>query len=318
MYGKFAKNNDMSRLFVAPLQGYTEAPFRHFHSRVYGSENVTYMTPFVRMEKGEPRHRDMRDVTSQLNGNHRVIPQIIFRDAAEFAALTQALIEAGHDNVNLNMGCPFPPQCHKGRGAAMIRNREALEQICDIMHTLPTVTFSVKMRIGLNAPDEWRAIAPILRQMPLEFVTVHPRVASQQYSGELHTEQLLPLAEAIGHNVIFNGDITHRTDITSIENEMPFIAGVMAGRGLLARPSLFSELTEQREWPRERRIEYLMRFHDLVFGHLSDTLCGDAQILSKIKAFWDYAEAEIGRKPYKLIHKATSLSRYQEAVMLIR
>ena len=77
------------RLMAAPLQGYTEAPFRHFHAEIYGGgESLTYFSPFLRIEKGSVRPRDLRDITSPLNANHRLIPQIIFRDATEFRTLT--------------------------------------------------------------------------------------------------------------------------------------------------------------------------------------------------------------------------------------
>ena len=51
--------------------------------------------------------------------------------------------------------------------------------------------------------------------------------------------------------------------------------------------------------------------------HYRETLCGDHQILSKIKPFWEYAEAEIGRKPWKMISKASNMAKYQSAVAMI-
>ena len=63
------------RLMAAPLQGYTEAPFRHFHAEIYGGgKSLTYFSPFLRIEKGSVRPRDLRDITSPLNANHRLIP----------------------------------------------------------------------------------------------------------------------------------------------------------------------------------------------------------------------------------------------------
>ena len=98
------------RLMAAPLQGYTEAPFRHFHAEIYGGgESLTYFSPFLRIEKGSVRPRDLRDITSPLNANHRLIPQIIFRDATEFRTLTSAVRSAGHSHLDLNLGCPFVP-----------------------------------------------------------------------------------------------------------------------------------------------------------------------------------------------------------------
>ena len=68
---------------MAPLQGYTEAEYRRAFADVYGAPDVCY-TPFLRMEKGEAARRTLRDINSPLNAGTNTVPQIIFRDAAEF------------------------------------------------------------------------------------------------------------------------------------------------------------------------------------------------------------------------------------------
>ena len=110
------------KLMAAPLQGLTEAPWRSVHFRLFGEEqgDVEYFTPFIRVEKGEVRKRDMRDYTSDLNAGMRLTPQIIFRDAEEWRMLVDALAEAGATRIDMNMGCPFSPHVRKGRGAGMV------------------------------------------------------------------------------------------------------------------------------------------------------------------------------------------------------
>ena len=61
----------------------------------------------------------------------------------------------------------------------------------------------------------------------------------------------------------------------------------------------------------------MLKFHRELLHHYESTLCGDAQILSKIKPFWEYAEAEIGRKPWKGIKKASNLAKYHSVVASI-
>lgn len=186
------------RLMAAPLQGYTEAPFRHFHAEIYGGgKSLTYFSPFLRIEKGSVRPRDLRDITSPLNANHRLIPQIIFRDATEFRTLTSAVRSAGHSHLDLNLGCPFVPQVRKGRGAGLLRQPDLLREIAGIMTAdFPDITFSVKMRLGITDPDEWQSLIPAISLMPLSHLTVHPRTASQQYSGQLHLRSFESLAAA--------------------------------------------------------------------------------------------------------------------------
>jgi tRNA-dihydrouridine synthase len=92
----------------------------------------------------------------------------------------------------------------------------------------------------------------------------------------------------------------------------------MTARGVLGRPSLAAEYAAGEEMPHEQRLEKMLRFHRLLLTHYSDTLCGDSQILSKIKPFWEYAEEEIGHSAWKAIKKAVNIAKYHSAVAKIR
>lgn len=300
------------KLFAAPLQGYTDAVYRHFHAEIYGGADG-YFTPFVRIEKHIPRARDMRDATSPLNTNHTLVPQIIFGNTDEFNILCETLVHAGHTCIDLNIGCPFPPQVHRGRGAGVIADRRLLAELAGEMARYPQVTFSAKMRLGVKDPAEWRSVIDIVNELPLCHVTVHPRTASQQYSGSLHTAELVAFEEQSVHPVVINGDIRTPDDIASISGY-----GVMAGRGLLARPSLFAEYRSGGEMPHDERIRKLHMLHDAMLDHYADVMCGNSQLLSKIRPFWDYLESEIGHRIYKEIHKARTIPAYLAAVRSIR
>ena len=310
------------KIFAAPLQGYTEAPFRHFHAGVYGTcggAADAYYIPFLRVEHGEPRSRDLRDALSPLNDNHTVVPQIIARDAAEFSMLTDLLVSGGHTTIDLNMGCPFTPQVRKGRGAGLIPRREQLLNIADLMHGKAErgTKFTIKMRLGIDRPDEWIENIDVINSMPLTHVTVHPRVARQQYGGTLHLDEFTALLDRLRHPVVFNGELHNPADIESVSLRFPTLVAVMTGRGLLARPSLIAEWRKGREWDRDKRIRHLLALHDGVRQHYETTLCGETQILSKLKPFWDYLEEEIGHKTTKAIRKATTLPHYNQAITSI-
>ena len=301
------------KVFVAPMQGHTEGVFCKAHCEVYSGVD-SYFTPFIRVEKGEPRRRDMRNIDRVFLVQTPVVPQAIFRDIDEWRLIADAVGEAGYDELDLNLGCPFTPQVKHGRGAALLRNRRLLEQLSDEMRGRPDMHFSLKMRLGVEAPDEWRDIIDIVNEMPLCRVTVHPRVAVQQYGGELFVDEFTSIYEALQHPVVYNGDILTPEAIDDIVARYPRLHGVMAGRGVMARPSLFAEWRDGREWSRDERIFRLLQLHDKVYSHYSETLCGDTQILMKIKPFWEYLEPEIGHKAMKSIRKATSVSKYEEAL----
>ncbi|MBJ2197390.1 tRNA-dihydrouridine synthase family protein [Barnesiella sp. CU968] len=301
---------------VAPVQGHTDAAWRHFHKSIYGGCQ-SYYTPFIRLERGDFRKHDLKDYTSELNGNHEVAAQVIFRDMAELRPLIEGLVERGVKRIDLNTGCPFPLQTAKGRGAGFIANREEYFRIPSLLKEHGDVEFSLKMRLGYSDPDEWRGVMPAIARMPLKHVTLHPRVARQQYGGDLYLDRFTDFLEACPHPVVFNGDIRTPEDIERAKTSFPGIAGVMTARGVLGRPSLIAEFEEGKEWSREERLEKMLHFHRELLCHYESTLCGDSQILSKIKPFWEYAEEEIGRKAWKAVKKASNIAKYHSAVAMI-
>ena len=303
-------------LYFAPVQGHTDAAYRHFHSKIYGG-NLEYYTPFIRLEKDGIRPRDWKDINSELNENIDLVPQIIFKDEKELNALVALLKNNGARAIDLNMGCPFPLQTGHGRGAATISNKDLAESIVKTVSSNPEIKFSVKLRLGFKSPDEWEILLPYLNQLDLRHITLHPRVAKQQYSGEVDLEQFTRFLEESKNAVIYNGELKTPGDIQDFVSKFPYIKGIMLARGILGRPSLFTEFKEGKEWEKDARIERMLEFHRLLFNHYSSVLCGDAQIISKIQPFWEYAQEEIGRKAWKAIKKASNISKYQTAVAMI-
>ena len=184
---------DKEKPFVAfaPLQGYTDCVYRRAHCEVAGGVDE-YYTPFVRLEGGEPRRKDLRDIDSGRNDGVPTVPQVIARDREEFARLCDAVQSAGWRRVDLNMGCPFPMQVKAGRGCGLLMQEERLAEIAEEMGQRGEVIFSVKMRLGQEDAEECMRLVPIVNEMPLEHVTMHPRLGKQQYKG-------LPDREAFAH-----------------------------------------------------------------------------------------------------------------------
>lgn len=301
---------------MAPLQGFTEAPMRHFHKMVYGGVDG-YFTPFVRIEHGAVRSRDLRDVTSSLNGNHCPTPQIIVKDGDEMEFLTGALVKEGHKRIDINMGCPFVPQVRKGRGAGLLGNMEALRDIAERMKIFADVSFSIKMRLGIRQTDEWRTVLPIINGMALEHVTLHPRTATEQYAGKLHLEQFDRFMSECRHPVVFNGEISRVDEIEEVIVKHDGLYGVMIGRGLLRRPSLAAEWSSGSEWDRDERVKHLLELHKRLLQYAETHLCGDHQVLGKLLPYWEYFGDEFAKKGVKAVMKAKTLDKYKQAVGML-
>lgn len=312
-------DNISLKLFVAPLQGYTDCAWRHFHRLVYGNAANCYFSPFLRVEKGEPRRRDVRDITSPLNVGVPLVPQIIFRDLSEFRILVDAIVREGHRKIDLNLGCPFPPQVKHGRGAALLRNHELLAALADVVNNeFRDIEFSVKMRLGVEHSNEWRSVIELINAIHLTHVTVHPRVAAQNYEGNLHMSEFAHLLSVCRHPMVFNGDICSAAQIADLVALFPGLYGIMIGRGMLARPSIMAEFVEGTPWPDGRLSSSLLEFHNKLYAYYSEVMQGDTQILSKIKSFWDYHEPQIGHKAFKGIKKANTIAAYDKAVAALQ
>lgn len=303
------------KLYIAPLQGYTDAPFRHFQKEIFGGADAVF-TPFLRIEKGEPCRRTLRDIESSLNENHKPVPQIIFRDADEFAQLTAALKARGFRRIDLNLGCPFPPQVQKGRGAGVLLRPDVLESVADMVRGDSAVEYSVKMRLGVDSPDQWRPLAAALNSMPLVHVAVHPRFARQQYRGDLHYHEFEALAAALRHPIVFNGEIGTPGDIAALSARYQWLHGVMVGRGILSRPSLFAEYLSGEELSADRRLSLHMQLHDALLEYYGSMLCGEHQVFAKIKTFWDYPPDSIDSRMLKKLLKSRDLATYKTRLQL--
>jgi len=89
----------------------------------------------------------------------------------------------------------------------------------------------------------------------------------------------------------------------------------MIGRGLLANPALGWEYKEGRKLTPEEWREKLRALHTAVFQHYETQIQGgEAQLVTKMKTFWEYLAPQIDRKSWKAIHKSTTLAKYNIAV----
>lgn len=312
----------MLPIHFAPLQGYTEDVYRRAHHRLCGGV-ARYYTPFMRVEHGEVRRKDAFDMLPQYNAGVPLALQVIATGADEMEVLLaaieerwsgEAVAEGERLHIDVNMGCPFPLQVRHGRGAGVLQHPERVEALCRFMAEHPQYAWSVKMRLGVEEPYEWRSVLPVLDAAPLEHITVHPRVARQQYGGTPDMEAFEALMAASHTPIIYNGDVTTVEQIHELESRYPQLAGVMIGRGLLARPTLAREYAEGASCTDAEVIEALCRLHDVVHESYAARIPGEAQLLQKLRTFWDYTETTLGRKPWKKVHKAGNMKNYLAAV----
>lgn len=306
----------MYKIEFAPLQGYTDAIYRTMHNKVFGGIN-SYYSPFIRLEKGEVRQKDIKDILPENNENINLVPQIIVNSNEEFLKLTELVCNLGYKRIDINMGCPFPLQTKKGRGAALLQNTNHLEDIVESINSINDIDFSIKMRLGMDSAEDAKGALEIINKAKLHHLTIHPRIAKQQYKGEIDYQTFDYIYQNCLHPIIYNGDILSQEDIYNIINIYPKIEGIMIGRGLLAKPYLAMELNKTIRLSVSERLSMIMKLHDAIYDHYSSVMQGEHQLLLKMKTFWEYLDEEIGKKPYKAIKKSVNIKKYELAIRLI-
>ena len=265
-------------IYAAPLQGFTEVAWRNAHAQCLGGVDA-YYTPFVRLEKGEIRNKDRRDVSPEEN-----------------------------------MGCPFPLIVCRGKGAGILSSPEKVEALLEMMKVFPEIRFSVKMRLGGQDAEEWKALVPLLNRSCVTQVTLHPRIGKQQYKGAVDREAFRAFYEACERPLVYNGDLLTVADIREVLEAFPRLKGVMLGRGLLANPALAlafreGELSESELKARVAQMhrQMYLYYHRVIEG-------GEAQLLAKLKTCWEYLLPELDKKQRKAILKSNRLDGYLRAV----
>lgn len=300
-------------IHFAPLQGYTEAPYRTAHHTSFGGTEA-YYTPFVRIEKGVWRNKDLRDIAPEHNRAGRIIPQLIAATPEEMEKLAQLFASLGYREADINLGCPFPPVAYRKKGAGILPHPEAVAALLEVTRSVPQLRFSVKMRPGWDHPSQGEALIPLLNAAPLTHITLHSRLGIQQYKGSNDPGLFDLFYKQIRHPLIYNGDLHTVADIEKVAERFPRLAGVMIGRGLLANPALALEYRQREPLSATERKERMQTLHtDLLHTYSQQIEGGEAQLLGKMKPFWGYTDRG-DKKALKAIRKSRRMADYLHAV----
>ena len=308
-------NNEQLPIHFAPLQGYTDAIYRSAHARIFGGI-ASYYTPFVRLEHGDFRRKDVRELDADNNRGVNLTPQLIASTPEKILRILALFIEKGYKNVDINLGCPFPTLAKRHNGAGLLPYPDEVKALLmAAIEAHPDIRFSVKMRLGWEDANECMALLPLLNSLPLSHITMHPRLGKQQYKGEVDLEAFQRFYAECEKPLIYNGDLLTLDDIEAISNRFPRLSGLMIGRGLLANPALAIEYQQGAPLSPKEKIEKIRLLHADVFSQYGNLLeGGDLQLLTKMRTFWEYLLPDGDRKAKKVIHKTSKLSNYQAAV----
>ncbi len=224
------------RAVLAPMAGYTDAPFRKL-CREFGSAwAVTEMVSAKALVLGNQRGIEIGE---PYPGEPDLVIQI-FGSNPELVAEAGRMLSDRYQPaaLDLNMGCPVKKIINRGSGAQLMRKPELAASIIRSLSQAVALPISAKLRLGfdhINAQE----VALALAEAGASALAIHGRTATQKYSGEANWEAIREIAEAVAVPVIGSGDAVSKTQFDLYQS---WGLGVMVGRASLGKPWIFQEL----------------------------------------------------------------------------
>lgn len=299
------------KYYLAPMEGLTTYTFRTVWNTYYGGMDK-YFTPFISNRRMNSRERN--DILPEHNEGMHTVPQILTNRADEFLALAGQLADYGYTCVNLNLGCPSGTVVSRNRGAGFLSVPRELDRFLAEIFSKCPIRISVKTRIGMEAPEEWRLLLAIYENYPMEELIIHPRLQQEGYTGTPHTEAFAEAASRLTCPLCYNGDITSPASLTRLRERFPNPETVMLGRGILQNPALLSQIKCPTSCDAE--LSTLRAFHDTLLSRYREIMSGDTNTLYKMKDLWTFLGRSFSDadRHLKKIKKADSISDYKIAV----
>ncbi len=220
----------VSPVYVAPMAGVTDAPFRKI-AREFGAglacTEMISSEALVRQHRETSRLMDLgwdeRPVSVQLMGGD---PQVM----AQAARLAEA---AGADIVDINMGCPVPKVVKTSGGSSLLRDPDRACRVAEAVVAAVSVPVTVKIRLGWDfATRNYLEMATRLEATGIEGLAVHGRTRSQRYDPSADWIAIAQVKAAVKIPVAGSGDLRSSDDAVRRIRQSG-VDAVMLGRGIL-------------------------------------------------------------------------------------
>ncbi|HEY5587244.1 MAG TPA: tRNA-dihydrouridine synthase family protein [Ruminiclostridium sp.] len=302
-------------LFLAPIQGMTIACYRNAFARIFGGIDA-YYTPFIATaDMKKVSDLLLKDLLPERNdAGVKIVPQLLSNNGTDFSIFASAIVDMGYNEINWNIGCPFPRVTHKKKGSGILPYPDMIKKSLDIACADSSYTITVKMRLGLDDPEDGMRVIEVLNEYPLGGVIIHARTGIQMYTGNVDLNLFEALTSACKHEITYNGDIFTYADFLRISLRFPFIKNFMLGRGALRDPFLPSAIKGQII-PYANKISMIIHFHDEVFNYYKNILSGEKHLCDKMKEFWVYMSVHTDKdgKLMKKVKKCQTSADYLKA-----
>lgn len=248
---RIGRHQLVSNLFLSPLAGYTNLPFRLTLRELGGLGWVT--TDLVNARSLLEKNATALKLVASSAEDQPMAIQLFGNVASEMRDAARMCEDLGAQAVDINMGCPVKKVVRIGGGSAMMTELAQTASLVRGMVAAVTIPITAKMRLGwdsdnLTAP----ALARVLEEAGVAAIFVHGRTRAQGFGGTVNLAGIRAVVEAVRTiPVIGNGDVTTPASAKHMLEETG-CAGVSIGRGAFYDPWIF------------RRTEHYLRTGELL------------------------------------------------------
>jgi nifR3 family TIM-barrel protein len=226
-------------LFLAPMSGVSESPFRLLARRFGADIVVSEFLSAVGVARGvEQLFEDMR-----FQPEERPIGiQLYGADATVMARAAAMVTDACHpDFIDINFGCPVKKVVQNNGGSGCLKDLDLMQRIIRAVRSATSLPVTVKIRSGWDESQrDPVTIALQCREAGAEALTLHARTRTQMFSGAANWDEIAHVVAALDIPVVGNGDITTPEDVVAMRRHTD-CAGAMIARGSFGNPWIFGQ-----------------------------------------------------------------------------